>query len=265
MEGEQPLPLIVCVIDEFADLMMVASEEVETQVLRLAAKARAAGIHLILATQRPSVDVITGVLKNNLPSRIALAVTSGIDSRTILDQTSAEKLLGKGDMLYFPLSAPKPIRVQGSFVSDEEIERIVGFLKDHYETQYDESVMNMINNAVIGSMTTDRRCSGKGFAALLNHGTDSDGSGGSGGSGNSVNDESDDDSLLIQAVDVIIEQQVASVSILQRRLGIGFPRAARLIDTLEQKKYIGPFEGSRPRRVLIDAEEWARIKSKGEL
>lgn len=262
MEGEQPLPLIVYVIDEFADLMMVASKEVEAQVLRLAAKARAAGIHLIFATQRPSVDVITSVLKNNLPSRIALAVTSGVDSKAILYQTGAEKLLGRGDMLYFPCSAPKPIRVQGSFVSDGEVERVVGFLKDHYETKYNESVINMINNAVNGSMKTDSRCRGKGFAALLNHDTSSDGSG---GSVFSMNDESDDDDLLVQAVDVIVEQQVASVSILQRRLGIGFPRAARLIDTLEHKKYIGPFEGNRPREIYINAEEWARIKSNGEL
>ena len=239
MEGEETLPLILVIIDEFADLMMVASKEVEAQVLRLAAKARAAGIHLILATQRPSVDVITGVLKNNLPSRIALAVTSGVDSKTILDQTGAEKLLGKGDMLYSPQSAPKPIRGQGAFVTNEEVENIVNFLKKHYDAEYDENIMDSINNAVAGSID-----------------------GGSSGGG-SKGDDSGEDELLERAVDVVIEQKVASVSILQRRLGIGYPRAARLIDVMEQKKYIGPFEGSKPRKVLIDQVEWLEIKSKG--
>ncbi len=238
MEGEQPLPLIVVIIDEFADLMMVASKEVEAQVLRLAAKARAAGIHLILATQRPSVDVITGVLKNNLPSRIALAVTSGVDSKTILDQTGAEKLLGRGDMLYSPQSAPKPIRGQGAFVTDEEVEKIVGYLKNHYEPEYDENIMDTINNAVNGSMDAG------------------------GSDGGSKGDDSGEDELLEKAVDVIIEQKVASVSILQRRLGIGYPRAARLIDVMEQKKYIGPFEGSKPRKVLIDPTQWLEIKAR---
>ncbi len=237
MEGEPTLPLIVVIIDEFADLMMVASKEVEAQVLRLAAKARAAGIHLILATQRPSVDVITGVLKNNLPSRIALAVTSGVDSKTILDQTGAEKLLGKGDMLYAPQSAPKPIRGQGAFVTDDEVENVVTYLKQHYDSEYDENIMDTINNAVAGSI---------------------DGS--SSGSG-SKGDDSGEDELLDAAVEVILEQKVASVSILQRRLGIGYPRAARLIDVMEQKKYIGPFEGSKPRKVLIDPAQWMEIKA----
>lgn len=237
MEGEPTLPLIVVIIDEFADLMMVASKEVEAQVLRLAAKARAAGIHLILATQRPSVDVITGVLKNNLPSRIALAVTSGVDSKTILDQTGAEKLLGKGDMLYAPQSAPKPIRGQGAFVTDDEVENVVTYLKQHYDSEYDENIMDTINNAVAGSI--DGSASGSG----------------------SKGDDSGEDELLDAAVEVILEQKVASVSILQRRLGIGYPRAARLIDVMEQKKYIGPFEGSKPRKVLIDPAQWMEIKA----
>ena len=216
--------------------MIVASKEVEEQVLRLAAKARAAGIHLILATQRPSVDVITGVLKNNLPSRIALAVTSGVDSKTILNSTGAEKLLGKGDMLYAPSDAQKPIRGQGAFVSDAEVERVIEFLKKKYGPMYDEDIMNSINTQVEGS---------------------SDSNGGSSGDG-----ESDEDDMLIRAVDIIVEQKVASVSILQRRLGIGYPRAARLIDVMEQKHYIGPFEGSKPRKVLIDQVQWLEIKSK---
>ena len=178
-------------------------------------------------------------MKNNLPSRIALAVTSGVDSKTILDQTGAEKLLGKGDMLYSPQSAPKPIRGQGAFVTDEEVENIVDYLKKHYDAEYDENIMDSINNAVAGSID-----------------------GGSSGGG-SKGDDSGEDELLERAVDVILEQKVASVSILQRRLGIGYPRAARLIDVMEQKKYIGPFEGSKPRKVLIDQVEWLEIKSKG--
>ena len=237
-QGEQPLPLILIVIDELADLMTVAAKEVEDQISRLAAMARAAGLHLLIATQRPSVDVITGVIKANVPSRIAFAVSSGVDSRTILDSIGAEKLLGKGDMLYNPISAPKPVRGQGAFVSDAEVESIVKYLKDNYGPLYDEAIMNAVNSQNVG-------------------GAQSSG-GGDAGSG------SDEDDLLDQAVNTVIEAGNASVSILQRRLGIGYPRAARLIDVLEQRHIIGPFEGSKPRKVLINKTDWLEMQSKGE-
>ena len=237
LDSNPTLPLIVIVIDEFADLMLVAAKEVEEQVLRLAAKARAAGIHLILATQRPSVDVITGVLKSNLPSRIALQVASGVDSKTILDQPGAQNLLGKGDMLYLPSYAPKPIRGQCAFVSDREVAGITQFLKEKFGPLYDEDIIKAIESQVEGS------------------GANSDSSNGSSGS-------SGEDDLLAAAVEVVLEQKVASVSILQRRLGVGYPRAARLIDVMEQKHYIGPFEGSKPRKVLIDPAQWLEIKAR---
>ena len=236
--GEKALPLILIIIDELADLMTVAGKDVETQISRLAAKARAAGIHLIIATQRPSVDVITGVIKANLPSRIAFSVASQVDSRTILDQQGAEKLLGKGDMLYYPGTANKPIRGQGAFVSDKEVETIVDYLKNTYGTMYDEAIIETVNTGVGG-----------------------EGDSGSGDSG-SGNGNSEDD-LFEQAVDVVIEAGSASSSILQRRLGVGYPRASRLIDLLERKGIIGPFEGSKPRKVLITQIDWLEMKSKG--
>ena len=236
--GEKALPLVLIVIDELADLMTVAAKDVEDQIARLAAMARAAGLHLLIATQRPSVDVITGVIKANVPSRIAFAVSSGVDSRTILDSVGAEKLLGKGDMLYAPLSAPKPVRGQGAFLSDDEVSSIVDFLRGKYGHMYDESVI----------------------AAVESEANAGAGGGASAGGG----DSSDSDDLLEQAVDVVIDAGNASVSILQRRLGIGYPRAARLIDELEKKHYIGPFEGSKPRKVLITKTDWLEIKSKGE-
>lgn len=237
--GEKTVPLIVIVIDELADLMIVASKDVEENISRLAAKARAAGIHLIIATQRPSVDVITGVIKANIPSRIAFAVSSGVDSRTILDSVGAEKLLGKGDMLYAPLSANKPVRGQGAFVSDKEVEDVVSYLKQNYSATYDESVIAAVDSATNSGSTSDS------------------GANGDGGS------DSSSDALLEQAVDIVLDAKNASVSILQRRLGIGYPRAARLIDVMEQKKYIGPFEGSKPRKVLITQTDWLEIKAKG--
>ena len=233
LEGEKPLPLVLIVIDELADLMTVASKDVEEQISRLAAMARAAGLHMIIATQRPSTDVITGVIKSNVPSRIAFAVSSSIDSRVILDSNGAEKLLGKGDMLYAPLSAPKPIRGQGAFVSDKEVESIVSKLKE-YGSDYDEEIIKIVNSG-----TTQN---------------EADAASGSG---------EDGDELLDQAVEVVIEYGSASVSILQRRLGVGYPRAARLIDILERKKYIGPYEGSKPRKVLITQTDWLEIKAKG--
>ena len=233
------LPLILIVIDELAELMMVAAKEVETYISRLAALARAAGIHLLIATQRPSVDVITGVIKANIGSRIAFAVTSGVDSRTILDQYGAEKLLGKGDMLYAPMSAPQPVRGQGAFLSDAEVESVVNFLKKTYGSMYDESIIKDI----------DRVTSGE------DQGSGSSSGGSSGGS-------SDGDDLFDQAVQTVIENGSASVSVLQRRLGIGYPRAARLIDELEKAKVIGPFEGSKPRKILITETEWLERKAR---
>lgn len=237
--GEKPLPLILIVIDELADLMTVAAKEVEDHISRLAAMARAAGLHMIIATQRPSVDVITGVIKANVPSRIAFAVSSGVDSRTILDSVGAEKLLGKGDMLYAPLSAPKPVRGQGAFLSDKEVENVVKYLKDTFGPYYDEDIIKAIDSVTEG---------GSGSGAAM---------GGDGGDGDG------EDDLLERAVETVIDAGNASVSILQRRLGIGYPRAARLIDVLEQKHYIGPFEGSKPRKVLINRTDWLEIKAKG--
>jgi DNA segregation ATPase FtsK/SpoIIIE-like protein len=239
-DDEEPLPLILIIIDELADLMAVAKNEVETQIARLAAMARACGMHMIIATQRPSVDVITGVIKSNVPSRIAFSVASGVDSRTILDSQGAEKLLGRGDMLYSPLGAPKPIRGQGAFVSDGEVQQCVDFLKQRYGALYDQDINDKIQKIANGEGTGKTE----------------------GVSDPSVNENSEDE-LLNAAVDVVLQVKNASVSILQRRLGVGYPRAARLIDVMEQKGYIGPFEGSKPRRVLISETDWIEIKAKG--
>ena len=194
---------------------------------------------MIIATQRPSVDVITGVIKSNVPSRIAFAVASGVDSRTILDSYGAEKLLGRGDMLYSPLSAPKPVRGQGAFVSDGEVEEAVSFLKQRYGALYDQDINDQIEKIARG-----------------------EGSGKTEGVSDSSSSDSDGDDLLSAAVETVIQAKNASVSILQRRL-VGYPRAARLIDVMEQKGYIGPFEGSKPRRVLITETDWLEIKAKG--
>ena len=234
------LPLILIVIDELAELMMVAAKEVETYISRLAALARAAGIHLLIATQRPSVDVITGVIKANIGSRIAFAVTSGVDSRTILDSYGAEKLLGKGDMLYAPMSAPQPVRGQGAFLKDEEVEAVVDFLKKQYGAMYDETIIKDIDRVTAGE---DQASGGSS-------------SGGSSGGGSGADD------LFNQAVQTVIEYGSASVSVLQRRLGIGYPRAARLVDELEKKKIIGPFEGSKPRKILITETEWLEMQAR---
>ena len=233
------LPLILFVIDELAELMMVASKEVETYISRLAALARAAGIHLLIATQRPSVDVITGVIKANIGSRIAFAVTSGVDSKTILDHVGAEKLLGKGDMLYAPMSAPQPVRGQGAFLSDNEVESVVSFLKKQYGSMYDETIIKDIDRATAGGDQASGAASG-----------------GSSGGG------SDADDLFSQAVQTVIENGSASVSVLQRRLGIGYPRAARLVDELEKAKIIGPYEGSKPRKILITETEWLEMQAR---
>ena len=234
------LPLILIVIDELAELMMVAAKEVETYISRLAALARAAGIHLLIATQRPSVDVITGVIKANIGSRIAFAVTSGVDSRTILDSYGAEKLLGKGDMLYAPMSAPQPVRGQGAFLKDEEVEAVVDCLKKQYGAMYDETIIKDIDRVTAGE---DQASGGSS-------------SGGASGGGSGADD------LFNQAVQTVIEYGSASVSVLQRRLGIGYPRAARLVDELEKKKIIGPFEGSKPRKILITETEWLEMQAR---
>ena len=233
------LPLLLIVIDELAELMMVAAKEVETYISRLAALARAAGIHLLIATQRPSVDVITGVIKANIGSRIAFAVTSGVDSRTILDSYGAEKLLGKGDMLYAPMSAPQPVRGQGAFLKDEEVEDVVDCLKKQYGAMYDEAIIKDIDRVTEGG---DQPLGGSS-------------SGGS--SGGSENDE-----LFNQAVQTVLENGSASVSVLQRRLGLGYPKAARLVDELEKRKIIGPYEGSKPRKILITETEWLEMQAR---
>ena len=233
---EDKLPLILVVIDELADLMQVASKEVEESISRLTAMARAAGIHLLIATQRPSVDVITGVIKANIPSRIAFAVSSQVDSRTILDMVGAEKLLGKGDMLYYPQSAAKPVRGQGAFVTDKEVEEVIGYIKANNSVQYDEEMAEAIVNASKG--------------------------GGSSSAGNAASDGDGEDELFYDAVEVVLQAGYASVSILQRRLNLGYPRASRLIDRMADKGYIGPFEGSKPRKILIDQTQWLEIKSK---
>lgn len=233
------LPLILLVIDELAELMSVAAKEIETYISRLAALARAAGIHILIATQRPSVDVITGVIKANIGSRIAFAVTSGVDSRTILDSYGAEKLLGKGDMLYAPMSAPQPVRGQGAFLSDDEVEKVAQYLIKTYGSMYDEDIINEI----------DRTAEGNGNGGAVSDGSSDGGS-------------SDSDNLFEQAVETVIENGSASVSVLQRRLGIGYPRAARLIDELEKKQIIGPFEGSKPRKILVNKTEWLEMKAR---
>ncbi len=230
----EPMPLILVVIDELADLMSTSPTEVEDAIARLTAMARAAGIHLIIATQRPSVDVITGVIKANIPSRIAFAVASQVDSRTILDMGGAEKLLGKGDMLYFPQNLAKPLRGQGAFVSDGEVEKVLRFIKSNSEKDYDEEITEAINTPVQTS-----------------------------GKSNGGSDQQDE--LLPQAAELVVEAGYASVSLLQRRLNVGYPRAARLIDRMQEKGYVGPFEGSKPRKVILTVGQLMELKNKGEL
>ena len=213
-ENNPTLPYIVVIVDELADLMMVASNEVEDAIIRLAQMARAAGIHMILATQRPSVDVITGIIKANVPSRIAFAVSSGTDSRTIIDANGAEKLLGRGDMLYIPMGENKPIRVQGAFLTDEEVERIVDFVKNQQEVEYDEAMMPSENATAAGGSEPE-------------------------------------DELFYEVIELLKEQETISTSYLQRRFRIGFNRAARMIDDLEARGYVGPADGSKGRKVNV--------------
>lgn len=246
---EKPLPQIVIVIDELADLMMVAPGEVEDAICRLAQMARAAGMHLVIATQRPSADVLTGLIKANVPSRIAFAVSSGIDSRIILDQTGAEKLIGRGDMLYNPLGAPKPMRIQGCFVSDKEIESVVEFIKSHYESDGNAEEQSRILDAI--EKNSRETVKGKKGITGSMGGTDAD--------GDFVDDG--DDVLLPRAVELVIKAGMASTSGLQRSLGVGHSRAGRLMDQMEKKGYIGPYQGSKPRDVLITADQWNEIRA----
>lgn len=228
------MPHYIIIVDELADLMMTAPGEVEDHICRLAQKARAAGMHLILATQRPSVNVITGVIKANIPSRIAFAVSSQIDSRTILDSQGAEKLLGMGDMLFAPAGAANPTRIQGCFVSDDEIERVINFIKSAGVTEYDQQILDEIDKHVPA---------GKG-----------NNSGGTAAAGE------DEDEMLNPAIECVIDAGIASTSLLQRKLKLGYARAARIIDELEARGIIGPFEGSKPRQVLISKERWLEMK-----
>lgn len=221
------MPYIVVIIDELADLMMVAAKEVEDSILRITQKARAAGIHLIVATQRPSTEVITGLIKANIPSRISFAVGSGIDSRTILDQTGAEKLLGRGDMLFLPIGSNCPVRIQGSFITDDEIKRIIDFTVEQQKAQYDESLLNL--------ETVDK--------------TDKT------ASASSSEEVNDDDPIYAEVVEFVINTQKASASLLQRKFKLGYNRAARIIDLLEERGVIGPVNGSKPREVLIQIDK----------
>ena len=229
-EPEAKMPQIVIIIDELADLMMAAPGEVEDSICRLAQMARAAGMHLIIATQRPSVDVITGVIKANIPSRLAFAVSSGIDSRTILDMVGAEKLLGKGDMLFYPSGQAKPSRIQGAFVTDKEVEQIVDFLRKSSRPGYTQEMVDQITAVA-------KTASGP---------------------------SEETDEFFEQAVDLILEKEKASVSMLQRQFRIGYNRAARLMDELERRGLVGPEEGSKPRKVLITREQWEEMQSPTE-
>ena len=233
-EESGKLPQIVIIIDELADLMMVAAKEVEDSICRLAQKARAAGMHLIIATQRPSVDVITGIIKANIPSRIAFAVSSQVDSRTILDQIGAEKLLGKGDMLFYPSGAPKPTRIQGAFVSDDEVEKIVSFIKSNGEAKYSEDILESIEN----SNKPEKEPTDKG-------GKD--------------NDDNTDEHLM-EAIELVVETGQASTSFIQRRFNVGYARAGRIIDQMEERGIISGYQGSKPRQVLMTKERWAELK-----
>ena len=233
-ENMGKLPQIVVIVDELADLMMVAAKDVEESICRLAQKARAAGMHLVIATQRPSVDVITGLIKANVPSRIAFAVSSQVDSRTILDQVGAEKLLGKGDMLYFPAGAAKPTRVQGAFVSDDEVEQIVDFIKSNGTAVYSQELLDSLEN------------SGKEAENSKNSGDSSS--------------EDDTDPFLNDAIDTVVETGQASTSFIQRRFKVGYARAGRIIDQMEERGVISGYQGSKPREVLWTLEKLAELK-----
>ena len=212
--------------------MMVSSKDVEDSICRLAQKARAAGMHLVIATQRPSVDVITGIIKANIPSRISFAVSSQVDSRTILDMAGAEKLLGKGDMLFYPAGATKPTRVQGAFISDKEVEKVVDFVKANGEATYNDDILEQIERV----NSTDKE----------------------------IEEQQNDDSvdpLLMEAIDVVVETGQASTSFIQRRFKVGYARAGRIIDQMEERGIISGFQGSKPREVLMSKERWQELKT----
>ena len=239
-EGMSKLPQVVVVIDELADLMLVAAKEVEESICRVAQMGRAAGMHLIIATQRPSADVITGLMKANIPSRIAFAVASSLESRIILDTPGAEKLVGRGDMLYAPIGTNKPTRVQGCLISDEEVAAVVGFIKQNSgSAEYDQTVIHEIER---NAAAKDKGAKGAPAAEP-------------------AGDEGYDE-LLPSAIEVVVETGMASVSMLQRRLKLGYSRAARLVDQMEEKGVVGPFEGSKPRQVLITKEQWQEMQFK---
>ena len=235
----QKMPQIVIIVDELADLMMVASNEVEEAICRLAQLARAAGIHLVIATQRPSVNVITGLIKANMPSRIAFSVTSGVDSRTILDMNGAEKLLGKGDMLFYPQGIPKPVRVQGAFISDEDVQKVVEFLTgENGIAEYSEEIQNKVSSMESGNTTVP--IPGR--------------------------DGGDDgkDAYFMDAAKLLMEKEKASIGMLQRYLKIGFNRAARIMDQLEEAGIVGPEEGTKPRKILLSKEEFQQFIAENE-
>lgn len=237
-ENAEPLPQYVIVIDELANLMMTSPKEVEDSICKLAQLARAAGMHLVIATQRPSVDVITGLIKANIPTRVALSVTSQVDSRTIIDHAGAEKLLGRGDMLYAPIDASKAQRVQGCYVSEEEVRSVVEFTKAKADVHYDESI-----NEAIDAYSANQKDKGAGIA----------------GGGE---DDGEADEMLEAAIEIAVEAQTISTSLLQRRLKLGYARAARLVDEMEARGIVGPFEGSKPRQVLLTREQWMEMKNR---
>lgn len=234
---ESMAKIVIC-IDELADLMMAAPKEVEDSICRLAQMARAAGMHLVIATQRPSVDVITGLIKANISSRIALTVSSAIDSRTILDSSGAEKLLGMGDMLYSPIGSNKPLRVQGCYISDEEVEKLCEFIKNQGESEYSEKIQKEIESKAAQDKTSTKFTDG-------------------GESGENL------DPLFDDAVDVVLENGKASTSFLQRKLGVGYSRGSKIMDQMEDKHIIGPAEGAKPRKILINKQQWIQIKAQG--
>ena len=237
-QGKKKMPQIVIFIDELSDLMMAAPNEVEDSICRLAQMARAAGMHLVIATQRPSVDVITGIIKANIPSRISLSVSSQVDSRTIIDSVGAEKLLGNGDMLYYPVGIPKPIRVQGCYLSDKEVENVVTFIKNQEQSVYDDDVMKEI----------DRQAANTGGKKKDVSSPETD-------------EDSPADEMLPKAIEAVIEAQSASTTLLQRKLKLGYARAARIIDELESRGIIGPYEGAKPRKVLISKQQWYEMNA----
>ena len=242
-EELKKMPTVVVVIAELADLMLVAAKEVEESICRVAQMGRAAGMHLVIATQRPSSDVITGLMKANIPSRIALSVMSQVDSRTILDTGGAEKLLGHGDMLYLPNGKIKPVRVQGCFTSTKEIEKVVDFIKSQTQSEYSDEIMEQVEQSIPVTKAEAKELRAAEKAAAVNE-----------------PEPGSDEDVLERAIEVVVEAGQASTSSLQRRLKLGYARAARMMDELEQMGVIGPYEGAKPRKVLMTKEQLAERK-----